>query len=184
MPTVYALDNTSIDTLAQTNWPCTSKWDWADPTLGGGSVSGENYNGNDQIYLRLGETYLFLAEAYFRLGDNTNAAKYINVLRTRAHAPKITAGDITQDFILDERSRELFSEEHRRYTLLRMRDTQNPLLPAWYTRTLKYNHVAGTPVPWAANQTPHITLRDTLLPVPQDVIDANLTLKMPQNPGF
>jgi len=29
-----------------------------------------------------------------------------------------------------------------------------------------------------------ITLRDTIFPIPQDVIDANLTKPFPQNPGF
>jgi hypothetical protein len=70
------------------------------------------------------------------------------------------------NFILDERSRELFSEEHRRYTLLRT--------GTWFTRTQQYNRFAGT----------RITLRDTLLPIPQSVIDANLTKPMEQNPGY
>lgn len=34
------------------------------------------------IIYRLGETYLLAAEAAFKLGDNTNAAKYINVIRS------------------------------------------------------------------------------------------------------
>jgi hypothetical protein len=29
-----------------------------------------------------------------------------------------------------------------------------------------------------------ITPRDTVLPIPQSVIDANLTKPMPQNPGY
>jgi len=29
-----------------------------------------------------------------------------------------------------------------------------------------------------------ISLRDTLLPIPQDVIDANLSKRMRQNPGY
>jgi len=159
-------DTTKLESLKNYYWPSTTKWDWADSTLG--ALSGESSQGNDQIYLRLGETYLFLAEAYFKLGDNANAASTINILRDRAHAPHVSAGDITQDFILDERSRELFSEEHRRYTLLRMGGL------VWYSRTQKYNAIAG----------PNIQLRDTLLPVPQTVINANLTLAMPQNPGF
>ncbi len=149
-------------TTAQ-NWPNTRKWDWAPDDVADVQNS-SNYN--DQIYLRLAETYLLLAEAQFRLGDPAGAATNINVLRTRAHATLITAADINLDFILDERSRELFSEEHRRYTLLRTK--------TWYTRTKQYNLYTGA----------LITLRDTILPIPQSVIDANLTSVMRQNPGY
>jgi hypothetical protein len=73
---------------------------------------------------------------------------------------------VTIDYILDERSRELFIEEERRMTLLRTRK--------WFERTQKYNKFGGE----------LITLRDTIFPIPQDVIDANLTKPFPQNPGF
>jgi hypothetical protein len=123
-------------------------------------------NYNDQIYLRLAETYLLLAEAQFRLNDPDGAATTINVLRARAHASAVSASDISLDFILDERSRELITEEHRRYTLLRTH--------TWFERTKLYNKYTGA----------LIVPRDTLLPIPQTVIDANLTREMPQNPGY
>ncbi|MEO6914919.1 MAG: RagB/SusD family nutrient uptake outer membrane protein [Chitinophagaceae bacterium] len=145
------------------NWPNTRKWDWA-PDDPADVQQTSNYN--DQIYLRLGETYLLLAEAQFKLGDLAGAATTINALRNRAHADPITASQVTLDFILDERSRELFSEEHRRYTLLRT--------GTWYARTKKYNVYTGA----------LIALRDTILPIPQSVIDANLTKIFPQNPGY
>ncbi len=145
------------------NWPNTRKWDYA-PDDPADVQQTSNYN--DQIYLRLAETYLLLAEAQFKLGDLTGAAATINVLRTRARATIITPAQVTMDFILDERSRELFSEEHRRYTLLRT--------GTWYARTKQYNLYTGA----------LITLRDTILPIPQSVIDANLTKVFPQNPGY
>lgn len=148
-------------TTAQ-NWPSTRKWDWAPPPPDVENSS--NYN--DQVYLRLAETYLLLAEAQFKLGDAPGAAITINAIRNRAHATPITAGDVTMEFILDERSRELFSEEHRRYTLLRT--------GTWFDRTKQYNRFTGA----------KIALRDTLLPIPQSVIDANLTKPMEQNPGY
>lgn len=145
------------------NWPNTRKWDWAPDDLN----DVQNSSGyNDQIYLRLAETYLLLAEAQFRLEDPGGAATTINELRKRAHAGTVSAGQITLDFILDERSRELFSEEHRRYTLLRT--------GTWFERTKQYNIYSGA----------LITLRDTLLPIPQSVIDANLTKPMDQNNGY
>lgn len=65
-----------------------------------------------------------------------------------------------------ERSRELILEEDRRYTLLRTKK--------WVERTKLYNHNGGQ----------FVTNRDTLFPIPQVVIDANLTSKMEQNAGY
>jgi len=142
-------------------WPSTAKWDYANPNDLSGSRS---YN--DIIYLRLADTYLLLAEAQLKLNDAAGAAETINILRRRANASEISAGDVDIDFILDERSRELWSEEHRRYTLLRT--------GKWFERTQMHNKVGG----------PNITDRDKLFPVPQEVIDANLTTPMEQNPGY
>lgn len=154
---------TVAETLNNPNWPSTRKWDWA-PTIPEDVQNGTGYN--DQIYLRLGETYLLLAEAQFKLGDLAGAATTINALRARAQATPITAASVTLDFILDERSRELITEEHRRYTLLRT--------DKWAERTTKYNAITKN----------KITDRDKLLPIPQSVIDANISKPMPQNPGY
>ena len=116
---------------------------------------------------RLADTYLLKAEAQFKLGDAPGRhCSYINVIRNRSKATPITAAQVTLDYILDERSRELFIEEERRMTLLRTHK--------WFTRTQLYNKFGGE----------RITLRDTIFPIPQDVIDANLTKPFPQNPGF
>lgn len=149
-------------TTAQ-SWPSIRKWDWA-PSVASDLQQSSNYN--DIIYLRLADTYLLLAEAQFKLGELADATSTINVLRNRAKATIITAAQVNLDFILDERSRELVTEEHRRYTLLRTK--------TWFDRTKKYN----------INASAVITLRDTILPIPQTVIDANLTKVMPQNPGY
>ena len=141
-------------------WPSTRKWDYANPTDLAGSRS---YN--DQIYLRLAETYLILAEAQHKLGDNAGAATTINIIRQRSNANDINASDIDIDFILDERSRELYSEEHRKYTLVR--------LGKWYERFQMYNNVGKS-----KGSSYH-----NLLAIPQTVIDAN-SEPMPQNPGY
>lgn len=141
--------------------PSTRKWDWADPIDPTGA---EQYG--DQPYIRVAETYLLLAEAQFKQGKTGQAATAINVLRARAGAPLITAADVTPDFILDERSRELVTEEQRRYTLLRT--------GTWLDRVRRFNSLAA----------PVVQARDSLLPIPQSVIDANLTKPMPQNPGY
>lgn len=142
-------------------WPSTRKWDWADPL----NVDGDTQQ-NDQPYIRLAETYLLLAEAQFKQGKLAEAAATLNLVRRRSNATAVTPGQVTLDFILEERSRELLTEEHRRYTLLRT--------GTWLERTKKYNPLAA----------PNIVARDTLFPIPQAVIDANLTRKLEQNPGY
>jgi hypothetical protein len=155
------LDSTSNETLSNPNWPSTSKWDWSSPT---NVLIDPQYN--DQFILRTGETYLLLAEADYDLDDLQGAADAINALRARAHAAPVSASDITIDFILDERARELFSEEDRRYVLLRT--------GRWLARVKADNKIAA----------PNVQARDTLLPIPQPVIDANRTSPMTQNPGY
>ncbi len=141
--------------------PSTRKWDWADPN----DVTGDAQYG-DQPYIRVAETYLLLAEAQMKQGNPGAAAATINILRARAGATPITASDVTMGFILDERSRELVTEEQRRYTLIRT--------GTWLTRVKQFNKLAS----------PVVQARDSLLPIPQAVIDANLTKVMPQNPGY
>lgn len=169
LPTGKKLGDTLVTVVATTEalslplWPSTRKWDWAstiDP------VGGPTFN--NQPYLRLAETYLLLAEAQLKNGKLTEAAAAVNAVRARAGASAITPAQVTLAFILDERSRELVTEEERRYTLLRT--------GTWYTRTLLYNNLVRT--------LATIQPRDSLLPVPQSVIDANLTKKMTQNPGY
>jgi hypothetical protein len=58
------------------------------------------------------------------------------------------------------------TEEQRRYTLLRT--------GTYLDRVKRYNPITA----------PVVTARDTLLPIPQDVIDANIGKPMRQNPGF
>lgn len=143
------------------DWPHTRKAEGADP-----NNMQADFAPTDQIYIRLADTYLLKAEAQFKLNKVAEAANTINVIRARSKATPITAAQVNLDFILDERSRELFVEEERRGTLLRTHK--------WFERTLKYNLYGGE----------KIALRDTLFPIPQDVIDANLTKSFPQNPGW
>ena len=148
-------------TWQRTNWPYSRKVEGTNPD----NVT-QSPNFDDYIAIRLAETYLLKAEAQFKLGHPDDAATTINIIRTRSKASPVTAADINIDFILDERSRELFLEEQRRYTLLRT--------GKWFERTKTFNHFGGE----------NIVLRDTLFPIPQAVIDANITKPMPQNPGW
>lgn len=156
-------------TVNNNDWPYSLKFAHSDP--GFPNTTESHF---DQIYIRLAETILLRAEARGRLADLPGAAADINLLRDRANAKRVIVanfgGSMTTflDYILDERSRELLLEEHRRYTLLRMGGAN-----FFFRRVNTYNTISK-----------NLALRDTLLPVPQSVIDANLTLKMPQNPGF
>jgi hypothetical protein len=133
------------------------------------------------ILMRFAETYLIAAEAAFKAGNTTNAATMINVLRTRAAfrttnsaaqntaaaaAMQITPAQITLDFLLDERTRELFGEWTRWYDLVRTKSLQ--------ARLATYNPIA--------NFNP---ARDYLRPIPQSQINLVTTgPKYPQNPGY
>ena len=84
---------------------------------------------------RLGDAYLMYAEAFLRGGGGSasTAAEYVNMLRERAFgsaAGNIEATDLTLEFILDERSRELHWEGHRRTDLIRFKQfTENGVWP-------------------------------------------------------
>ena len=74
---------------------------------------------------RLADVYLTYAEAVVRGGSGGNRATalgYVNAIRDRAYGNtdgRITDGDLNLDFLIDERSRELAWEAHRRTDLIR-----------------------------------------------------------------
>lgn len=135
----------------------------------------------DWYVIRLAETYLLLAEAYLNKGDKASAADAINVVRARAKAPLCTAADVTIDYILDERARELYGEEHRAVTLSRLSTKENPVL---VQRTRKY----GYRFPAATNELkdagPNIQDYQWQYPIPLQVIEANSGANFPQNEGY
>jgi len=90
----------------------------------GGKVSDPNSEFADIDFpiIRLPEMYFIYAESVLRGGTGGDAATalgYINSLRTRATTTTISAGDMTLQFLLDERARELYWEGHRRTDLIR-----------------------------------------------------------------
>jgi len=136
----------------------------------------ERSNLTRDVYLaRAAETYLFRAEAKFRKGDLTGAAEDINEVRGRAHAPLISASDVTIDYILDERVRELYGEERRWNTLLRMGGN----IPN--DRITKYAAVIAEDHIWSHKWSGTLA-QDFLFPIPQTVINSNLDGVIEQNP--
>jgi hypothetical protein len=78
----------------------------------------------DYPMFRLADVYLMYAEATLRggSGDLSTATNYINALRQRAYgnsSGNISEADLSLDFILDERARELYWEGTRRTDLIR-----------------------------------------------------------------
>ncbi|MDR1813614.1 MAG: RagB/SusD family nutrient uptake outer membrane protein [Tannerella sp.] len=133
------------------------------------TTANEARGNREWVVFRLAEAYLLAGEAYFRMGQADEAAKWINVIRRNAAYPgkedamTITAADLSIDFILDERSRELFGEDNRWEDLKRLgklpeRALLNPNVTEWKDYYM-------------------------LRPIPQSHID-RCTNDYPQNPGW
>lgn len=120
---------------------------------------------------RISDAYLMYAEAVVRgatTGNLAAAVGYVNQIRTRAGASQISTANLTLDFILAERGRELFWECHRRTDLIRFgKFTGGDKIWQWKGGTMN----------GAATES----FRD-LMPIPAKTIQANPTLK--QNPGY
>ncbi|NCD68121.1 RagB/SusD family nutrient uptake outer membrane protein [Mucilaginibacter agri] len=145
--------------------PSTTKWGAFDPndTFGYAMIK-------DFIMMRLGETYLLLAEAQIQQGKTALAANNINALRTRAKAPQVTASQMTMDFLLDERARELIGEENRRQTLMRTKTLVD--------RATRLNSND------AVHPTTGLATKNLLLPIPLSEIQLNKDAVLTQNPGY
>ncbi|PWG04978.1 RagB/SusD family nutrient uptake outer membrane protein [Polaribacter aquimarinus] len=97
---------------------------YSNATSTGSFGSDQTFVDTDFPLFRLADVYLMYAEAHVRGGaggSDSDMEAYVNSLRTRANNPQnnLTAADITLDFILDERARELHWEAHRRQDLIR-----------------------------------------------------------------
>ena len=127
----------------------------------------------DYPMFRLADAYLIYAEAALRGGGGSTAQAltYVNALRQRAFgntSGNITSGQLTLDFLLDERGRELLWEGQRRMDLIRYgKFTGSSYLWSWK---------GG--VKLGASTDAHLNL----YPIPANELSANPNLT--QNPGY
>lgn len=126
-------------------------------TRDGEAGSHPTFADTDYPVFRLADAYLMYAEAVLRGGnggDAGTALDLINDLRERAYGNtdgNIVSGDLTLDFILDERSRELYWEGNRRVDLIRFGEYTNQGIWPWKggveTGQVTSSHLNIFPIP-------------------------------------
>lgn len=158
---------TEVDTM-QNIYPYPRKIEGDIGTLTHTSTSWTGRTYQDFMVYRLAETYLLRAEAYYRMNELGLAAEDINEVRERANASPIQASDVTENLLLDERARELITEEPRRRTLVRMGRLVD--------RVRQYNIREIT--------RNSIQEHNRWWPIPQSAIDANLGADLEQTSGY
>lgn len=134
---------------------------------------------HDVVLARLGEAYLIAAEAYYKKGDMRQAAEMINNLRQRPGTIKsgyetamhVDAADITIDFILDERAREL-AGEYVRWTDLKRTHKLIEYVTEYNEDGVELSALTGPDGKYKI-----------LRPIPQAAIDLNQA-HVEQNPGY
>ncbi|MBF8964927.1 RagB/SusD family nutrient uptake outer membrane protein [Pontibacter sp. FD36] len=145
-----------------------------------GSDPSGNHPDTDFPMFRLADVYLMYAEAVLRGGGGSaaDALDYVNQLRRRAYTDAagnvrgnggaISQGQLTLDFIINERARELKWEGHRRTDLIRF----NRFTSATYVW------------PWkgAVPEGRGVEEFRRLYPIPSTDLTANPNLT--QNPGY
>jgi len=129
----------------------------------------------DIILFRYAEAFLIAGEAEFHQGKLQDAADHFNVVRQRAFnngdVPvkwQIEPDEITIDWILDERGRELFTESYRWYTIKRLKK---------WDRVIENNILADDNFDYDKHR---------MRPIPISIIDLNHDDKagMYQNPNY
>ncbi|MDR1763175.1 MAG: RagB/SusD family nutrient uptake outer membrane protein [Dysgonamonadaceae bacterium] len=135
-----------------------------------GSNAEQDYADVDFPLFRLAEQYLIYAEAVVRggSGSKADAVGYVNQLRARAGVANVSEANMTANFLLDERARELYWECFRRTDLIR------------------YGFFTGSSYLWewkgGIQEGRGVDSHFNIYPIPASDINANTNLK--QNSGY
>ncbi|MCX6228856.1 MAG: RagB/SusD family nutrient uptake outer membrane protein [Bacteroidia bacterium] len=134
-----------------------------------------NYNPafacTDFPVFRYADALLMRAESLHKLSNDASAVQDVNLVRARAYGDatgNITASQLTDQFLLNERAREFYYEAQRRTDLVRF----GQFTDGTYKWQWKGGTFAGTKVDSHLN----------LFPIPGDEVSANPNIK--QNPGY
>jgi len=146
-------------------------------------ASGTQYSSIDFPMFRTADAYLMAAEAILRgaSGSRADALKYVNEVRERAYmvgkyaktgvkqgvGADITDAQLTLDFLLEERSREMASEITRRTDLIR------------FGKFTKGNNWDWKNAVWAGTDVEDYL---QIFPIPEAELTNNS--KLTQNPGY
>jgi starch-binding outer membrane protein, SusD/RagB family len=147
---------------------------YTNKTKAGANGSNATFVDVDFPLFRLSEMYLIYAECFTRGASTANAADalaYINLIRQRAYlgaSGNISSVQLTTDFCLDERARELYWEGFRRTDLIRY----NKFVEGTYLWQWKGGVASGTAV----------NAKYKLFPLPSSEVAANPNLI--QNSGY
>ena len=138
----------------------------------GAKVTLSEFPDTDFPMFRLADIYLMYAECALRgSGDMSKALGYVNELRDRAfgnNTGRISQSELNLDFILDERSRELYWEAHRRSDLIRF---------GCFTQKVAWTYKGGT-----LEGNPNVSSKYNLYPISDKDLTSNPNLV--QNPGY
>lgn len=134
-----------------------------------------NYNTvyacTDFPVFRLADAYLMRAEANYHISGAAAAVADINVIRERAYGDisgNVAAGDIDENFILNERGREFYYEAQRRTDMIRLGQFTNGTY-FWAWKGGAFNGISTDS---------HLNL----YPIPGDEVSANPNII--QNSGY
>ena len=125
--------------------------------------------------IRLSEIYLIAAEAALQTNNKIKAASYLQEIRKRSpNLAAATESNVTLQMVMDERSKELFGEGQRFFDMIR------------WNQTITYNDDLIVPSVVISHRQKTIdrTYGKIVLPISQDEINANPSLKDEQNPAY
>jgi hypothetical protein len=147
------------------------------------TASSLGYGGNDWILIRYADVILNIAEAYMYQGDNVNAVKYLDMVRTRAGMPVYATMLNDPNYkakyptlklaILHERRIELAFEHHRWHDLIRFFNATDLVT---YFQTKSQANYDNSPLT-------NMTTKDYYFPIPYNEVKLD-PVKMNQNPGY